>query len=41
VRDQRNAVELFEKAPTDLNMLPVTGKDLVRKQGEAFRQVSK
>jgi hypothetical protein len=41
VRDQGIAVELLEKTPSDLNMLPVTGEDLVHKQGEAFRQASR
>jgi hypothetical protein len=34
VRDQRIAVELLEKTPSDLNLRPVTGEDLVHKQGE-------
>jgi hypothetical protein len=41
VRNQRIAVELLEKTPSDLNLRPVTGEDLVHKQGEAFRQVSR
>ena len=32
VRNQRIAVELLEKAPSDLNLRPVTGADLAHKQ---------
>jgi hypothetical protein len=32
VRDQRIAVELLEKAPSDLNLRPVTGDDLAHKK---------
>jgi hypothetical protein len=38
VRNQRIAVELLEKTPSDLNLRPITGEDLVHTQGEAFRQ---
>jgi hypothetical protein len=41
VRDQRIAVELPEKRPSDLNLRPITGEDLAHKQGGAFRQVSR
>jgi hypothetical protein len=33
VRNQRVSVDLLEKAPSDLNLRPVTGMDLVHKQG--------
>ena len=32
VRNQRVSVALLEKAPSDLNLRPVTGEDLVHKQ---------
>ena len=42
VRNQSIAIEMLEKTPSDLNLRPVTGEDLVhKKQGEAFRQVSR
>jgi hypothetical protein len=37
VRDQRIAVELLENTPSDLNLRPVTGEDLVHKQGENYQ----
>ena len=40
IGNQRVSVALLEKAPSDLNLRPVTGTDLVHKQGTAPKTTS-